>query len=53
MPVAAMLIVNYIGPDGRNQRLVSVKGNVPSTTYLGMATKAQFDINAWDEEEDD
>jgi hypothetical protein len=50
IPVAALLIVNYIGPDGRNQRLVSVKGHCPATTYLGMTVKAQADINAWDEE---
>ena len=53
IPTAALLIVNYIGPEGTNQRLVAAKGDAPATTYLGMTVKAQADINQWDEESND
>jgi len=47
IPEAALLIVKYINSDGNNQYMVAAKGDSPSTTYLGMTVKAQFEINDW------
>jgi len=47
LPTAALLVVTYIDSDGINQYMLATKGDMPSTTYLGMTVKAQHDIINW------
>jgi hypothetical protein len=47
VPVAAMLIISYLRPDGSRGYNVTVKGDAPMLTYLGMTVIAQQEVITW------
>ena len=44
---AELLVVAYIKEDGSNGYMVSARGDMPASTYLGLTVYAQQEILEW------
>jgi hypothetical protein len=44
---AQLVILAYMRDDGTNGYAVHAKGDMPSTTYLGLTVLAQEEIKGW------
>lgn len=44
---AELLIVGYIREDGSNGFMVHARGDMPSSTFLGLTVLAQDEIKGW------